>query len=484
MTRHLILLIFFIFFLGLTARGQGSMSQAVRAFALDKDLAGAVVAIDVVDVSTGQRLAAHQPDLALIPASTQKLITTAVAMDVLGPNHTFRTRLLARGTLEEGVLTGDIIIEGGGDPTLGSPYQEGVLKLSALLDRWVDKIRIAGITEIRGRIIGDGSYFGTDGTAPGWPWADLGNYYGAGAYGLNVHENFYFLDLLQRSKVGDRPGIQRLRPDVPGLSLSNELRSGPRGSGDQAYIYGAPYGYDNYVRGTIPVGTGTFTIKGAIPDPPLFLAQLLREALAAEGIAVRLPAATTRQLGADDRSSVKVLDEHHSPKLSSLVDRTNLRSNNLYAEALLRAVNKERGRELALLASPEYYLEWLEERGLPTKGLQFEDGSGLATRNFFSPEFMTAFLRSQAGQSRWRQSIPLAGKTGSMRSYLKGTAADGRLWAKSGSLGAVRAYAGYIRSAKGRELAFCIMVNNHTMEGRPLRNKMLALMKELCQLAP
>jgi D-alanyl-D-alanine carboxypeptidase/D-alanyl-D-alanine-endopeptidase (penicillin-binding protein 4) len=84
MTRHLILLIFFIFFLGLTARGQGSMSQAVRAFALDKDLVGAVVAIDVVDVSTGQRLAAHQPDLALIPASTQKLITTAVAMDVLG----------------------------------------------------------------------------------------------------------------------------------------------------------------------------------------------------------------------------------------------------------------------------------------------------------------------------------------------------------------------------------------------------------------
>jgi D-alanyl-D-alanine carboxypeptidase/D-alanyl-D-alanine-endopeptidase (penicillin-binding protein 4) len=480
MPRHLLLFLTICF--SFPVLSQRSMGQAVRAFALDEELVGAVVAIDVVDVSTGQRLAAHQPDLALIPASTQKLITTAVAMDVLGPNHTFRTRLLARGTLEEGVLTGDIIIEGGGDPTLGSPYQEGVLKLSALLDRWVDKIRIAGITEIRGRIIGDGSYFGTDGTAPGWPWADLGNYYGAGAYGLNVHENFYFLDLLQRSKVGDRPGIQRLRPDVPGLSLLNELHSGPRGSGDQAYIYGAPYGYDNHIRGTIPVGTGTFTIKGAIPEPALFVAQLLRSSLANEGISVRLPAASSRQLGTSEVEGAQVLDEYKSPGVSAIVDRTNLRSNNLYAETLLRAINKERGQEVALLADTELVYDWLESQGLSTKGLQLQDGSGLATRNFFSPEFMTAFLRTQAGNTRWRKSIPLAGETGSMSSYLKGTVAQGRLWAKSGSLGAVRTYAGYIRKADGKDIAFCIMVNNHTLEGRPLRNKMLALMEEICRL--
>lgn len=457
------------------------MGQAVRAFALDEDLAGAVVAIDVVDVSTGQRLAAHQPDLALIPASTQKLITTAVALDILGLDHRFQTRLLANGTLEDGILTGDIVIEGGGDPSLGSPYLDGVLRVPALLDRWVDKVRIAGITEIRGRIIGDASYFGTDGAAPGWPWADLGNYYGAGAYGLNVHENLYFLDLLQRSTVGDRPGIQRLRPGVPNLNLTNELRSGPRGSGDQAYVYGAPYGYDNFIRGTIPVGTGTFTIKGAIPDPPHFLAQSLREALVAEGISVRLPAESSRRLGASNHANGRELDVHQSPKLTELVDRTNLRSVNLYAEALLRAINKERGQEKEKLAGTELLTDWLEERGVSTKGVQFRDGSGLATRNFFSPEFMTAFLRHQAGATRWRQSIPLAGKTGSMRSYLRGTPAEGRLSAKSGSLGAVRTYAGYVERADGRELAFCIMVNNHTLEGRPLRNKMLALMEELCR---
>ena len=463
------------------ARGQAAVSEAIRAFVNDPELAGAAIGISVIDVGTGRTVGAYQPQLALIPASTQKLLTTAAALDLLGPDHVFTTRLLLTGELTDGTLHGDLYVVGGGDPALGSPYHEGVPGRRATLDRWTDAVRRAGVRRITGRVVGDGSYFGTAGSAGGWPWSDLGNYFGAGSYGLNFHENFYFLDLLQRSRVGAIPPVQRTRPGVPGLRLTNELRSGPRGSGDQAYIYGAPFGYDNYVRGTIPAGTGRFTIKGALPDPPLYVAQALTEQLRAAGVTVDQPATTARLVGSGAYADGRTLDVYRSPTLTGLVDRTNLRSNNLYAETLLRALNKSRGRENHELASTAELTAWLTARGLDVSAVRLEDGSGLATRNYFPAAFMTAFLRDRAGDDRWRASIPLAGRTGSLRSALRGTAAEGRLWAKSGSLGGVRAYAGYARRPDGSELAFSIMVNNFTVESRALRQKMFRLMTALCR---
>ena len=470
----------FLLFIGVPLAGQTTISDAVRQFSEDPELAGAVISIDVIDLRNGDRIAAKNPDIACIPASTQKLLTTAIAIDVLGPDHRFRTQLIAAGEIEDGVLQGDLYIVGGGDPSLGSPYLKGVPGLNAVLDRWADAVRKVGITSINGRVIGDASYYGTDAVAADWPWSDIGNYYGSGAYGLNLHENFYFLDFLQRTKVGSTPPMQGARPQVPGLLLTNELRSGPKGSGDQAYIYGAPYNYDNYVRGTIPVGTRRFTIKGALPDPPLFAAQALCRHLEAGGVKVALAAESDRTLGSGRFKAGKVLDTYESPALSVIVDRTNKRSNNLYAEALLREINKARGRERFELSSGEVMLDWLKEHGLPTNSVQFKDGSGLATRNFFPASLMTAFLRQQTDLASWRQSIPIAGKSGSMKGYLKGTAAEGRLAAKSGSLGAARAYAGYADRADGQQLAFSIMVNNFTIESKDLRKKMLELMREFC----
>ena len=467
-------------FLSQPVFAQATVAERVAAFAQDPELVGAVLSLDVIDVATGNRIAAVNPVTAAIPASTQKLLTTAVALDVLGPDHRFTTRLMAVGEIRDGVLQGDLYLIGGGDPSLGSPYLDGVLGLEAILGRWTEAVRTAGITRVNGRVVGDASYFATDGAAPGWPWSDIGNYYGAGAFGLNIHENFYFLDFLQRNREGATPPIQKTRPTVPGLHLTNELRSGPRGSGDQAYIYGAPFNFENYVRGTIPVGSGRFTIKGALPDPPLFAAQALCRRLEAAGIPVALAAETDRSLGGGRFRPGKTLDVYESPPLATLVDRTNLRSNNLYAEALLREINKARGAEPHALSSTAVITEWLSERGLPITAVRLEDGSGLATRNFFPAMTMTSFLRTQADNARWRRSIPVAGRTGSMRGFLRGTAAEGRLAAKSGSVGGVRAYAGYATRADGTELAFALMVNNFTIESKDVRSKLHTLMVQLC----
>ena len=274
--------------------------------------------------------------------------------------------------------------------------------------------------------------------------------------------------------------IQRQRPTVPGLRLTNEVRSGPRGSGDQSYIYGAPFGYDNYVRGTLPVGSGRFTIKGAIPEPALFLAQKLTERLRAGGVTIQLPAESHRSHGSGRYATGRLLDEYQSPTLLTLIGRTNLRSNNLYAEAFLRELNKSRGTPTAELADTKVLLEWLAEQGVSTEAVKLEDGSGLATRNFLPARAMTAFLRSQHGRSDWRKTIPLAGRTGSMRGFLKGKTTAGRVYAKSGSVAAVRAYAGYVDRADGRTLAYAIMVNNFTGESKEVRTKMHRLLTGLC----
>ncbi len=478
-------LTFVLFLLLLSGAGytQSTAQQLVREFATAEDLANASVTVSVVDVNSGRRVAAHQPELALVPASNLKLITTAAALDLLGPDHTFRTRLALEGEIIPGpggdILVGNVRIIGGGDPSLGSPYLKGVPSTGTVIQRWSEAIQKLGIAEIRGGIIGDGSYWGSDGVNYAWPWSDVGNYYGSGAYGLNLHENFYFLDLLQRQRAGTTPPVKAVRPDVPGLQLTNELVSGDRGSGDQAYIFGAPYGYDSYIRGSIPVGTSRFTIKGSVPDPPLWAAQLLEGELIAGGLKISAPASSARNAATARPGQSTVIDEIVSPPLTVLMDRTNLRSNNLYAEALLREINKSRGVDREKLSGTEIVTEWLASLGLNTSGVRIQDGSGLATRNFFSAGFMTDFLRSRAGQERWRQSIPLAGRSGSMKYALRKTAGEGRVAAKSGSLDAARGYAGYIQRRDGTLLAFSVMVNNYTVESSDLKRRMLFLLRDL-----
>ncbi|NJC27146.1 D-alanyl-D-alanine carboxypeptidase/D-alanyl-D-alanine endopeptidase [Neolewinella antarctica] len=459
---------------------QFNLADRVYAFATHPELRGAQVGIDVRDVRTGDRVAAFQPYTALIPASTLKLITTAAAYDVLGADHVFTTDLVISGEIDNGTLRGNVYIIGGGDPTLGSPYMKGVPRTDAVLERWAEALARAGVRRIEGRVVGDGSYYGTNGVAAEWPWSDLGNYYGAGAYGLNLNENSYKLDLLQRKVVGTRPVVQGTRPRVPGLTITSELTSGPKGSGDQAYIYAAPFGREAIVRGSIPIGSKRFTIRGSVPDPALFAADALTERLAQRGITTSLPPETHRTVGGGRFLDTKLLDRYTSPPLTEIIDRTNLRSLNLYAEALLREVGKARGVATDDLSGTETIINWLQTLGLSTAGMQVMDGSGLATRNFFSPALMTSFLRTQASNERWRQSIPVAGRTGSMRNFLQKRTAAGRLAAKSGSLNAVNCYAGYATGPDGRELAFAIMVNNHVMESRRLRNLMLELMDDIC----
>ncbi len=368
--------------------GQQNWQTIVDDWVDDDYLTHSSVGVAIADAETGRLLAHHEGGRSLIPASNLKLLTTATALMVLGSNYRFETQIAYDGYIDaEGILNGNIHIIGNGDPTLGSPDMEGVTRWPQILKQFRLAVQQAGIRQVSGRVIADDLAFSSAANGSHWQWLDMGNYYGCGAFGINAHENLFYLRLRQQATLGITPPVAKVEPNVRGLQFENEVKSAARGSGDNAYIYGAPYTYQRYLRGTIPVGSGVFTIKGAIPDPPLFAAQQLQEALEAVGVVCQRPPASLRRMdtkrpGPGERT---VLHVHKSPPLSAIVQRTNMRSVNLYAEVLLRAIGLAQKGEGSAEAGIAATYEYWQNRGVPTAGVQLYDGAGMAPRDVLPP---------------------------------------------------------------------------------------------------
>ncbi|MEM9990218.1 MAG: D-alanyl-D-alanine carboxypeptidase/D-alanyl-D-alanine-endopeptidase, partial [Bacteroidota bacterium] len=205
--RFILLPISFMLFAYSFAFAQDGLQSAIDALAKDETLQAGAFSMTAIDIASGEVIATYAPDKSLIPASSLKVITTATALSLLGADFQFKTELQYDGILENGVLNGNLYIKGYGDPTLASDQMKGATSLKPLMKTWAAAIQKAGIRQITGKIIGDDTYF--DGVLAGdmWSWADLGNYYGAGAWGLNLHENFYYLDFQQVNQLGQTPKV-------------------------------------------------------------------------------------------------------------------------------------------------------------------------------------------------------------------------------------------------------------------------------------
>ena len=275
---------------------------------------------------------------------------------------------------------------------------------------------------------------------------------------------------------------------MPGLVFHNEVRSAGRRSGDNAYIFGAPYSYIRYVRGTIPIGNSLFTIKGAIPDPPFFAAYHLTQKLEDSGVECMKKAITYLQLEQANKTSNlerASIHEHFSPPLKEIVVRTNQKSINLYCESMLRSIGVKKMKKGSTSAGIRAVKAHWEDRGLSFDGCDLKDGSGLSPRNLVTAKFMAQFMRKVARDpniySSFKASLPLAGRSGILRNKFKKTIAEKKIWAKSGTLGNVRTYVGYFKNQKGVEYSFCILVNNYEGSGGAIRRKMEQMMLEFCK---
>ena len=457
--------------------------RAYTAFARDPALLNANWSFYLADVHSGKVLIDHDSHRAIVPASTQKLVTTVSALLMLGPSYTYHTGLLTDGQTDaSGVLQGNLYIRGSGDPSLGSARMDDTLSLERVLDHFLQLLNAKGIRRISGHILADESAFDLEMVPRKWLWEDMGNYFGAGSSGLSVNENEYTVFFRAGHAVGDQASVAGHEPVIPGMSFLNQVRTGPRNSGDQVYIFGAPYGNERLLTGTVPLGAQRFPVRGSMPEPPLFLARALRDHLTANGIEVGGQGYSRRSAaiqGVPFGSPRTLLGEWVSPPLFEIVYRTNVASVNSYAENLLKTIGREAGGDGTTRAGADAIRRFWEMRGVDTGGMALHDGSGLSPSNRITARMLGQMLEQAAGEHGFPalyNSLPVAGFSGSLAGFFHNRPSEGILRAKSGFLGNVRAYAGYTTLQDGGLAAFVLIVNDYDATPSAMREKMFRLM--------
>lgn len=459
------------------------LHQQLAAFANDAALKNASWSLHVAEAITGKEILSFNSDLALVPASTQKVVTTATALMLLGQEYRYATTLAARGLItEEGLLQGDLIITGSGDPTLGAGQMHDSLSLERVFAHWIAGLKAAGIRRISGSIIPDDSVFDREMVPRKWLWEDIGNYYGAGASGLTVHENMYTIFFDAGSHPGQPVEVLHTEPVIPGMILENQLLTGQRGSGDQVYILGAPYAPLRILTGTVPAGARRFAVKGSIPNPAAYLAAAFDQFLQSSGILTSGQILSWPEAGATPKTGtapLQVISTWWSPPLKDIVQRTNIESNNTYAENLLKTIGFHLNGKGDTKGALEGLYHFWSQNEIDTSGMTLHDGSGLSPSNRLTTRQLASLLAFCARQPAYeplRQSLPVAGRTGSLTHLFKNTASQGVLRAKSGYLSNVRSYAGYTTLQDGTLVAFAFILNNYQGSPAVMRAKMVHLM--------
>jgi D-alanyl-D-alanine carboxypeptidase/D-alanyl-D-alanine-endopeptidase (penicillin-binding protein 4) len=465
---------------------QDSLQKTLVNFLSTPSFRTASVSLLVLDNQNGDTVLSYRPELSLPTASTAKLFSTSVALQILGPSYRPKTDIIVDGDLDSnGNLQGNIWVKGGGDPTLGSRYFHAMGHEKDFLERWVDTLYKLGIRNINGNIQCDGSSFGYDGIPDGWNWGDMGNYYGAGPSGLCVYDNmlkFYFRTPVE---VGKPAVFIKTVPEQKDLVFEHEIRSA-NVSGDNSYIYGSPYSNLRWGKGTLPVNQYSFEVKGSLPDPEQQLGEDLKKMLESKGIRVIGTVKTARknQVYVKQIKQPKILYSHAGPTIQEIVNITNQKSINLFAEQLVCLLGYEKsgkGTTEAGLAIMDRYLQ----QHMNCMGLFLQDGSGLSRSNGISAGHLCSllqFMSTSQHRSAFQNSLPISGKNGTLTNLCKGQPCLGKVTAKSGTMSRIKSYAGYIQTLSGKKLTFAIVLNNFNCSSWEAVNRMEMLFNRLLLL--
>lgn len=452
-----------------------AIQQKAATWQSTAGLTNSSIGIAVTDNTTGENILKSEPQLSLVPASILKVVTTATALEVFGPDFQFKTILSYSGTIRNDTLLGDLQIIGGGDPTLGSMYfPENV----NFLEEWVKAIRNNGIRAISGNIIVDASVYEKIQVPGSWVWEDLGNYYGAGACGLSAYDNMYEIHLKSPQAADQPTQIIKITPEIPGLDIQNEVRSSDINS-DQSYVFGSPEDNKRVIRGTIPKDRSDFAVKASIPSPPLLLANEFLNKLSGKGISV------SGIIKLQKAQNGSVLNETLSPPLRDIIRVTNHESVNLFAEHFLKHLALQKAGVGNTEDGCKFVLDFWKEKGLNMNGFFMNDGSGLSRFNAITASQMCSILNYMKTKSKYAndfiQSLPTAG-IGTLTSFNTEEFPQDCLYAKSGSMTRVRCYAGYLKTNSGRDLSFTIMLNNFSCSMSEATRKIQELLIELRKL--
>ncbi len=421
------------------------LNDAVKKLEADITMKHAIISLCVVDSKTGKQVFNKNAQVGLVPASCQKVITSAAALELLGPDYRYKTVLGYDGQVEGGELKGNLHIAGSGDPTLGSWRWQNT-KENLVLQKWATEIKKAGIKKVSGLLLKNQGNWSSAIIPDGWIWQDIGNYYGAGASVLNWRENQYDITLQSAGlKIGDTCTVVAIDPSYVRVDLFSEVRAAEKGTGDNAFIYVPPGSAFGYVRGTIPVGERAFKISGSMPDPFAAMNNSFNELLNNSGVAI------SKQEGWVSMPpvfKVTTLFTTLSPSLDSINYWFLKKSINLYGEAFIKTIAADKEG----LGSTEKGIEIIKyfwsQRGIEKSALNIMDGSGLSPQNRVTTDALVKVMQ-YARLRPW------------FNSFYRALPEINGITMKSGSINGARSYTGYIKSKTGTEYTFAIIINNY-----------------------
>ncbi|MCF8237479.1 MAG: D-alanyl-D-alanine carboxypeptidase/D-alanyl-D-alanine-endopeptidase [Saprospiraceae bacterium] len=450
---HRILLGCLFILVQITVSGQSDMARATDAFQSNPISQGATLAFSVRKVKVDQELFQRNGDKWMIPASNQKLITTAAAWELLGPSHRIPTLFRLEGFVVDSLFIGNIILEGHGDPSLASSQFGPSTTEDSIVSRWAKQIRELGIRNIRGQVICQPALFAGSPVGLTWEWGDLGGCFATGVWPLNWQENCIRTQL-DKDSLGYYLSSDSLVLPWPVVTTLEPAR--PFAEPD--FVTGAPGDLTRWVSGpermTIPIA-----LRLAIPNVPRYLSVRLPRLFRQSGIPFQLETVTTT------KAQSIWQDTLWSPSLRKLITHTNTESQNMYAEAILRRLGEVRGTNPSLGQGLDQVRQWLDKNKIkPAPYLH--DASGLSRQNAVTASFLTLLLSHCAQDSLpyagFGETLAVGGKSGTLFPHLRDKRIKGKVFAKTGTLNRTRSLSGYLVRQDGEQVTFSILANQFT----------------------
>ena len=458
----------FISFVSFSQDIATQLSIYVKKLEKDEQFKHAIISLYVVDSKTGNIIFDKNAQLGLAPASCQKVITSVSAFEMLGKEFRYKTYIMHDQPINNGILQGDLYFVGGADPTLGSQRwnatSEGAIvkKIAAILQ----KNKIQSIT---GDLVADDSYFAFEPVPKGWVWEDIGNYYGAGVWGLNWRENQFDATFKTGKAENDSTTLIAIKPDavLKEYLFVNFVKTGAKASGDNAYLFSAPFSKNIIVRGTVPLSAEGFTISGSVPNPPKLFLQTIGEFFKKSGITVTGNIRTYSEDLMNNKPLLMpkemVIDSIVSPSLDSVNYWFLKKSVNLFGEAFVKTIARKNNGYGNTDSGINIIKNFWNKKGVDKASLNMIDGSGLSPANRVTSNALVMVLqyaKMQSWYTSFYNALPLINGIKMKDGYISG----------------VRSYAGYIKSKNGSDYTFCFIINNFDGSAAAAREKIWKLL--------
>ena len=467
-------------FTSLCAQQVSELERIVVATQREGVMQHGTLAVSVYNITQNKPVYNYNSQHGMAPGSVNKILTTGVGFARLGSDFRFTTRLGIRGTVDrEGVLHGNVYIIGGGDPLLGSSRYHQT-SADSLFEGWMLALRKKGIRRIDGRVCYHQDIFDEVPLHDSWPWGDVGNYYGAGVYGLSFHENMYIVHFDPGEKQGDPATVVRTEPKNINVQEVCEVTTGLAKTGDRVIAYGSPTTSERIYRGTVPLGEKDFAVRISLPNPAQQCADLFSLYLRTHGISV---SSNSLKIDALPDSLRTVLD-YYSTDYNTIAQYTNVSSNNIYAEAIFKYLGYAKYGKGTFANGSKAVMDWLKEKKIDTDGVRVVDGSGLSPLDRVTTDFLCRYLVVLSHEpffDNFYNTLAVAGESGTAKK-IKIPVEGVSVHLKTGTISGVKALAGYVDAANGDRLAFAIISNGHTCSASVVPEKLTKILQKIALL--